>query len=167
MEETAFVFGKIVFEGREVCVAAFEIGLGRGKPVAEHFFDEDEGHRGYVDFLSVPVEFRPVFEMMAVSSLMVKPGGGIAFILTLGYGRTAFAVGKIFYSVDKFRRRKFGNIVKKTAKRDTRLYAVKEDEFFVVKNDFQMPDELIHNKITFILAKIQMNVNDVDEIENL
>ncbi|MPM45473.1 hypothetical protein SDC9_92160 [bioreactor metagenome] len=87
-----------------------------GVPVAEHlrhiFYGHLHAHHagGAVGLLPV---IRPVFQMMPVAALVVKPGGGVSFVLPLRVVGAAVAL-EILDAHPEFLRRVFGKIVCQT-----------------------------------------------------
>ena len=93
-----------VFKRQAVVIAAAVIGLAGGNAVAEHLNYIFHWHLNTLHTLAriYPV-IRPIFKMMAVATLMVKPRLAFAGQLTLGGVRT-FCAGVINHARNKFLR---------------------------------------------------------------
>ena len=89
MDGAAFFSAQKIFKRMLFGVVFALIYFTCRNAVAKHFFYKNKGHFDRAYPFSFGVIVCPVFEVMAVSALVVKPGRGIAKRLPLGFIRTA------------------------------------------------------------------------------
>lgn len=134
----------IISKGERVIVIVTVIILTGGDAVAEHLYNIAGWHRHALkSFVRVDRHIDPVFKMMTVPSLVMKPGGGIALCYFLAVIGTSFSTLIILYSLNKLGWGIFGPVMHDTLFVKPGFKAVVADKLLVMKDRPQMTNKII------------------------
>ena len=112
--------------------------------VAKHFNDIFYGHfHARKPVVSCGGIINPVFQMVLVAALMVKPGAAVAFYRALHLIGAAVPL-IVFGAVDEFDRGIFGKVVRQPLPIKAYLEAVLSDKGPMMVNRFEMLEPFCH-----------------------
>ena len=123
------------------------IGFCGGKLITNAFNCRFIRHNGIFG----KVKIRPVFNMMLISPLVVKPSARNPRLSAADSYRGAVAL-IVFYALEKFGRRKFREVVDNAAPDYTALYTVNEHLVFVTAYEKQMLKKILYFHIKKFLC---------------
>ena len=117
------------------------VDLAGGQTVAEHLRYIPLGHFHTGNSLAGEGVVRPVFEVMAVAALVVKPGGTVPVLMTLRVIGTVISL-IVPYAGPKFHRSVFGQVVSQSLPVQSQPEAVFAHQSAVAANGSQMGPEM-------------------------
>ena len=120
MNKLSIGLGFKIFQWAIQCVLASFINFAGGNHVANHFAGIFKWYNAAMT--SCYIGINPIFPVVFVAPLMVKPGFAVAIDFAADCKRRAMAI-VIFYTFNKFGRSKFAHVVKKTLNRDSGVAA--------------------------------------------
>ena len=130
----------IIIIGVSVGVLLAVVDAAGGNAVAEHFCHISFGHLHRLNFFAGNLtEIRPIFGVMLIASLVVKPCGAIAFFAPFCIIGTAEAL-IVFAAPQKFHRAIFGKIVAKPLSVKSQTETVSHDKVSVPRDRSEMTD---------------------------